>query len=125
VVPAPRPFTWRAGLAGAVEAAPRGLDELALEPADPIAPTTQALIERLRPVYPEYDPQALPYELVVARGRAALREVGGGEGQPWSVQPFPSSVVLVSAAALSLGATIASFAYFGELARAGAGVPVP
>ncbi len=120
VVSAPRPFTSRAELAEAVEADQRALDELALEPADPIAPATQALIERLRAVYPEYDPQALPYELVVARGRAALREVGGGGGHAWSVRPFPSSIALVTAAAVSLAATIASFAYFGELARAAA-----
>ncbi|GAB4216218.1 MAG: hypothetical protein OHK0013_42490 [Sandaracinaceae bacterium] len=117
---APSRFTSRAELAAAVEADERVLEGLAREGATQLAPSTEALVSRLRAAYPEYDPLVLPAELVEARGRAALRELGRhrrGEQLAWRVRAFPSSETLVAAAALSLAVAIGALLYFDGLAR--------
>lgn len=113
---APTRFTSRSELAQAVEADERALEALSRGPGASLSPAVEALVARLRTTYPEYDPHALPEELVLARGRTAQGELGGGAAS-WSVAPFPSSVALLTAAACALALAMSAFAYFGALAR--------
>ena len=117
---APRRFTSRSELAQAVEADERALEALSRGPGASLSPAIEALVARLRRTYPEYDPHALPEEIVLSRGRTAHEELAvgpGGAAAAWSVAPFPSSVTLLTAAACALGIAIGAFAYFGALAR--------
>lgn len=116
---APSRFSSRAELAAAVETDERALEALARDALAPLEAATEALVGRLRALYPDYDPHALPGELVEARGRVALRELGRGRTTPltWRVRTFPSSEVLVIGAALALVAALAALLHFGSLAR--------
>ncbi len=121
VAAAPRRFGSRGELAELVEADERSLETLARDPGPPLSPATEALVASLRAVHHDYDPHALPGELVLGRGREAQRELGGGSrgatSTSWNVAPFPSSSVLLGAAVITLGLTIGVFAYFGALGR--------
>jgi hypothetical protein len=110
-----------------MESEQRALESLARDPGPPLSTVTETLVATLRAQYPEYDPHALPDELVLARGREAQRELVGGGGAPrqdqranttsWTVSPFPSSSVLLGAAMLALALTVGAFVYFGALGR--------
>ncbi|MBN8611878.1 MAG: hypothetical protein J0L92_14890 [Deltaproteobacteria bacterium] len=123
---APRRFTSRGELAELIDAEQRALESLARDPGPPLSTATEALVATLRAHYPEYDPHALPDELVLARGREAQRELLGPaaprkdqrtDTTTWRVSTFPTSNVLLGAAMLTLALTIGAFAYFGALGR--------
>jgi hypothetical protein len=116
---APARFSSRAELAELVEAEARAFERLERGLGPPLAPSVDALVVALRAVYPEYDPQALPEELVLERGHEAERQLSGGAGAgaAWTITPAPSSTMLLAAAFACLTAAIGAFAYFGALAR--------
>jgi hypothetical protein len=126
---APQRFVSRAELVQLVEADERALEALSREPGPPLAPQTEALVTSLRGQYPEYDPHALPEELVLARGRQAQQQlagqlVPGSSIITWTAAPFPSSSVLLGAAFVCVGVAVGAFSYFGALARLAAVVSV-
>lgn len=125
---APRRFGSRAELAEAVEADERELERLSRHVGPPSRPENERLVASLRATHPEYDPDALPEEIVFARGRAAEEQLSAGSSGEvdavWTIAPFPSAVALLAAAAMALGTSIGVLTYFGGLARFGAAVLV-
>lgn len=126
---APKRFTSRTELAELVEADERALEALSRAPGPPLAPETEALVTAMRALYPEYDPHALPEDLVFGRGREAQHQLAGQLASgtapvTWRIAPFPSSALLLGAAFVSVAVAIAAFSYFGALARLAAVVSV-
>lgn len=124
IAAAPQRVISRAELAEIVEADERTIESLARDPGPPLSPATEALVTSLRALHADYDPESLPDELVLARGREAQRELGGDPRRArgtattsWNVAPFPSSSTLLTAAMCALALAIAAFAYFGALGR--------
>ena len=104
---APEAIGSRAELARVVDAEqrtanPNGSDLLTL------TPPSEALVTKLRAEHPEYDPSSLPMELIHARGKQTLRVVKRASGKDWTAKPAPTSMQLLTLAALlTMGSALA------------------
>lgn len=110
---APQPIASRSELARAVESE-QSTAELHAKDSHVLTPPSEALVTRLRAVYPEYDPRELPIEMMTARGKQALREVKRVSGAHWTARPFPTSAQLLVLASLLTAGAVSVFAFVGR-----------